>query len=184
MREDRMISLHQIPFIEKAYEKFMPKDRTPVDIPAFHDRKNPRHYSKFISPPSDSERKSMQNVPFLGLYATLLFGMTMTLPSISYNMSFTGQFMQDPSPDQYECLLDILSFCYVNRKQNVLRYQMLEMNILKDEVKFDKCSFPCYVMSLTNLCDLDKIPSHEDAYQAGLLEKLTLTSRVPTRHHR
>ena len=130
-REDRMISLHQIPFIEKAYEKFMPKDRTPVDIPAFHDRKNPRHYSKFISPPTDSERKAMQKVPFLGLYATLLFGMTMTLPSISYNMSFTGQFMQDPSPDQYECLLDILSFCYVNRKQNVLRYQMLEPTVPK-----------------------------------------------------
>ena len=57
------------------------------------------------------------------------------------------------------------------------------MNRLRDEVKFDKCSFPCYVMSLTSLCDLDKLPSHEDAYQAGLLEKLTLASQVPTRHH-
>ena len=57
------------------------------------------------------------------------------------------------------------------------------LNISEDDVKFEKCSYPCYVMSLTNICGLDKLPSHEDAYQAGLLQTLKLTSRAPTRHH-
>ena len=56
-------------------------------------------------------------------------------------------------------------------------------SISTDEVNFEKCSFPCYVMSLTNLCSLDQLPLHEDAYEAGLLQRLTLTSHVgiPTR---
>ena len=48
-----------------------------------------------------------------------------------------------------------------------------------DKVNFDKCSFPCYVMSLTNLCTLDELPEHEDAYADRLLQTLTQTSRVP-----
>ena len=80
----------------------MPKDRAAVDIPALHDRKNARHYSKFTTAPSDSQRVSMRELPYLALYATLLFANVMTLPSITYNMSFLGQFMQDPSPDQWE----------------------------------------------------------------------------------
>ena len=31
----------------------------------------------------------------------------------------------------------------------------LSANISTDDVNFEKCTFPCYVMSLTNLCNLD-----------------------------
>ena len=55
-------------------------------------------------------------------------------------------------------------------------------SISTDDINFEKCTFPCYVMSLTNLGGLDRLPLHEDAYAAGLLQKLTLTShvRIPT----
>ena len=55
-------------------------------------------------------------------------------------------------------------------------------SITTDDVYFEKCAFPCYVMSLTNLCGLNQLPMHEDAYEAGLLQKLTLTTHVPNRH--
>ena len=57
-------------------------------------------------------------------------------------------------------------------------------NLSTDDVNFEKCTFPCYVMSLTNLCGLDQLPLHEDAYAAGLLQKLTLTThvRTPSQH--
>ena len=58
------------------------------------------------------------------------------------------------------------------------------LKISECEVNFVKCSFPCYVMNLRNLCELDELPVHEDAYQAGLLEILTLTSEAFSRHHR
>ena len=54
----------------------------------------------------------------------------------------------------------------------------LSANISTDDVNFEKCTFPCYVMSLTNLCSLDQLPLHEDAYEAGLLQKLTLSTHV------
>ena len=49
-------------------------------------------------------------------------------------------------------------------------------------VYFEKSAFPCYVMSLTNLCSLDRLPKHEEAYQADLLQILTETSHASTRH--
>lgn len=50
----------------------------------------------------------------------------------------------------------------------------------KPKINFDTSSYPCYVMSLTNLCGLDKLPIHEDAHQAGLLQILTISSQAPT----
>ena len=52
------------------------------------------------------------------------------------------------------------------------------LKISKDDVNFDKCSFPCYVISLTNLRGLDELPLHENAYEAGLLQKLTSTTHA------
>jgi hypothetical protein len=56
------------------------------------------------------------------------------------------------------------------------------LNISKDDVNFDKCSFPCYVMNHTKLCRLQYLPSHEYAYQHRLLERLTMTSQASTRY--
>ena len=52
------------------------------------------------------------------------------------------------------------------------------------DVNFGKSDFPCYVMSLTNLCGLDELPLHEDAKEAGLLEILTLTTDVTNRNQK
>ena len=57
------------------------------------------------------------------------------------------------------------------------------LNFSKNDVKFESCSFPCYVMSLTDLLEQAELPSHEKASQAGLLQTLTPTSQASIRHH-
>ena len=56
------------------------------------------------------------------------------------------------------------------------------LNISTNDVNFEKCNFPCYVMSLTNLCGLDKLPLHEAAKEAGLLEILSSTKDASNRN--
>ena len=56
------------------------------------------------------------------------------------------------------------------------------LNMSMSDVNFEKSDFPCYVMSLTNLCGLDKLPMHEDAKEAGLLEILTLNTDASNRN--
>ena len=56
------------------------------------------------------------------------------------------------------------------------------LNISMNDVNFEKCNFPCYVMSLTNLCGLDKLPLHEAAKEAGLLEILSSTKDASNRN--
>ena len=46
-------------------------------------------------------------------------------------------------------------------------------------VRFDDSAYPCYVMSLTNLQTCDSLPTHEEAYESGLLQVLTQRSMVP-----
>lgn len=50
---------------------------------------------------------------------------------------------------------------------------------IKTVVRFDFSTYPCYVMSLSNLQTCDHLPTHEEAYASGLLQELTQTSMVP-----
>ena len=43
-----------------------------------------------------------------------------------------------------------------------------------------KLHYPCWVMPLSKLCKLEKLPSHEDALQADYLEELTQLSTQPS----
>ena len=50
-------------------------------------------------------------------------------------------------------------------------------------VSFNSCYYPCWVISLSRLCKLDKIIKHEEAMKAGLLEELTAYSKSPSCAH-
>ena len=41
---------------------------------------------------------------------------------LNYYTSFLGQFMHDPSPHAYECVIDLLIYAYYNREIDVIVY--------------------------------------------------------------
>ena len=50
----------------------------------------------------------------------------------------------------------------------------------KLKIAFDHCHYPCFVLSLTRLNELNEIITHEDAMTRQLLDKLTPTSMAPS----
>ena len=48
------------------------------------------------------------------------------------------------------------------------------------EINFRKPLYPCYVISVKNLCTLSRFIKHEEAMKLGLLEELTETTRRPS----
>jgi len=48
---------------------------------------------------------------------------------------------------------------------------------------FDNTTYPCYVMSLTNLMRYERLPTHEQALHDGALQVVTLSSYYPCRSY-
>ena len=126
-RQGISMTVHQRPHIEMAFNKFVTDKVAASKSPAIHrpavaDRASQKHYSKITLAADDTERAAMHGKPFLSVLATLMYVTHFTNPHLNYYTSFLGQFMHDPSPHAYECVIDLLIYAYYNREIDVIVY--------------------------------------------------------------
>ena len=72
--------------------------------------------------------------------------------------------------------------CVLSSKKCVLSSKkcVLSTASLQGDISLSNPLYPCYVMSLKNLQKLDRLITHEDALDRGLLEMLTASTRRPS----
>ena len=64
---------------------------------------------------TEVERKNIIDKGYLTILGGLLWAACMTMPDIMFHTSHLAQFMQSPSTNAYEALIDLLKYCYCRR---------------------------------------------------------------------
>ena len=106
--DDYSISVHQMKFITKMLDKFIPSHQT--NSIKHHKPCSPESFSKLSTAKDDLERERMAALPYLELVGSLLYVAGMTRPDVAYYVTTLCKFMHDPSPECYDAAISLLLY--------------------------------------------------------------------------
>ena len=122
-RQAKTVKLHQTNYKRDMWTKFkdyVPSGLTAVTpVPYVKSTSDSNHFENISFAATDEERAKMKDLPFMSLYASLLFNMCMTGPDVAYPLANLGRYITDPSLAAWNALCRILLFVHKHETDGI-----------------------------------------------------------------
>jgi hypothetical protein len=114
------ITLHQKAYIENVYRRFCDGENNKLwGSPVGSTRDELEKFMNQKGAQTESDRNLMAGKDYLGLIGCLLYAACQTRPDTQYYVSHLAQFMQDPSPANYNAGIGVLCYLYRTRSLGI-----------------------------------------------------------------
>ncbi|KAJ9556184.1 hypothetical protein OSB04_010798 [Centaurea solstitialis] len=105
-RSKRLIGLSQSTYIDKILKKFRMDESKKGFIPIQHGIV----LSKTQCPVSSQDQEKMKSVPYASAIGTIMYAMLCTRPDVSYSVSVTSRYQQNPGEPHWVAVKNILKY--------------------------------------------------------------------------
>ena len=106
-RSKRLLGLSQSTYIDKVLKRFRMQDSKRGTLPMQHGVI--LNKSQCPSPSSDAEKR-MKGIPYASAIGSIMYAMICTRPDVSYALSMTSRFQQNPGDDHWIAVKNILKY--------------------------------------------------------------------------
>ena len=105
-RSKRLIGLSQSTYIDKILHRFSMQDSKRGYMPMSHGI----HLSKDLCPSTLDQRDRMSKVPYASAIGSIMYAMLCTRPDVSFALSMTSRYQQDPGEGHWTAVKNILKY--------------------------------------------------------------------------
>ena len=105
-RSRRLLELSQSTYLDEILKGFSMQDFKKGFIPMNHGLT----LSKKQCPKTLVEQGRMSGIPYASAIGSIMYAMLCTLPDVSFALSMTSRFQQDPSEDHWTAVINVLKY--------------------------------------------------------------------------
>ncbi|KAD4179359.1 hypothetical protein E3N88_27950 [Mikania micrantha] len=105
-RSKRLIGLSQSAYIDKVVKRFSMQDAKKGLLPIAHGTV----LDKSHCPSSDKEIERMKGIPYASTIGSIMYAMLCTRPDVSYALSMTSRYQQNPGERDWVAVKNILKY--------------------------------------------------------------------------
>ena len=105
-RSKRLLGLSQSTYIDKILHRFSMHESKRGFIPMSHGT----HLSKDLCPSTSDQRGRMSKVPYASAIGSIMYAMLCTRPDVSFALSMTSRYQQDPGEGHWTAVKNILKY--------------------------------------------------------------------------